>query len=66
MKHDSNSNSHVTFLSVFRILSLGKKTKKKRKKKTDSLPSIGFLHITVSMIKPGEGFKDQGHYTKVL
>ena len=30
-----------------------------------SLPSINFLHLTVSEIEPGQGFIDQGHYGKV-
>ena len=30
-----------------------------------SLPSINFLHLTVSEIKPGQAFKCQGHYGKV-
>ena len=30
-----------------------------------SLPSINFLHLTVSEIKPGQDFIGQGHYSKV-
>ena len=30
-----------------------------------SLPSINFLHLTVSEIQPGQDFKGQGHYSKV-
>ena len=30
-----------------------------------SLPSIKFLHLTVSEIKPGQDFKGHGHYGKV-
>ena len=30
-----------------------------------SLPSINFLHLTVSEILPGQDFKGQGHYGKV-
>ena len=29
------------------------------------LPSINFLHLTVSEILPRQSFKDQGHYNKV-
>ena len=27
-----------------------------------SLPTINFLHLTVSEIQPGQEFKGQGHY----
>ena len=30
-----------------------------------SLPSINFLHLTVSDIQPGQDFIGQGHYGKV-
>ena len=30
-----------------------------------SLPSINFLHLTVSEIQPGQDFQTQGHYGKV-
>ena len=30
-----------------------------------SLLSINLLHLTVSKIKPGQDFKDQGHYGEV-
>ena len=30
-----------------------------------SLPNINFLHLIVSEIRPGQGFKDQGHSDKV-
>ena len=30
-----------------------------------SLPSINFLHLTVSEIQPGQDFQTQGHYSKV-
>ena len=30
-----------------------------------SLPSINFLHLTVSKIYPGQDFIGQGHYSKV-
>ena len=30
-----------------------------------SLPSINFLHLTVSEIQPGQDFIGQGHYGKV-
>ena len=30
-----------------------------------SLPSINFLHLTVSEIYPGQDFIGQGHYSKV-
>ena len=30
-----------------------------------SLPTINFLHFTVSEILPGQNFKGQGHYSKV-
>ena len=30
-----------------------------------SVPSINFLHITVSTIYPGQDFIGQGHYSKV-
>ena len=33
--------------------------------KAMSLPTIKFLHFTVSEILPGQNFKGQGHYGKV-
>ena len=30
-----------------------------------SLPSINFLHLTISEIPPGQDFKGQAHYYKV-
>ena len=30
-----------------------------------SLPSINFLHLTVSEIQPGQDFQTEGHYSKV-
>ena len=30
-----------------------------------SLPSINFIHLTVSKIQPGQDFIGQGHYSKV-
>ena len=32
---------------------------------TNTLPSINFLHLTVSEIKHGQDFQTQGHYGKV-
>ena len=32
---------------------------------TYNLPSINFLHLTVSEIEPGQDFKGQDHYGKV-
>ena len=30
-----------------------------------SLPSINFLHLTISHIQPGKDFKNQGQYSKI-